>query len=385
MLSLLAPGALLALTALAVPPLLHLRRRSEQKLVRFAALRWLGQGARPRSQVRLEQRLLLAVRLLLLAALVFLLAVPVWRSAATASQPWVVVTPGVDPAAARAVIEGSPTEWHWLAPAFRGLDTAAPAPAGTDFASLLRQLDAGLPPGAALQVVVPQELSGLDAERLQLHRAVEWRVVAGNAPTPSPMPAHTGNDLQLTLRYDAQHTAGLPLVHALAAAWRAAGLNVTVDEAQSDAAPAAGVDALFWLGADLPEPLRQWVRTGGTLIAADPAAPEQAPGSSDADAGLPALITLDQGRLLLFSAPLDPARNTALRNPELPTHLLTLLRHDAAPPDRAPAVSVSPLRATGDAPNIAATASLDNWLILLAALLFLAERILSLRAARQRA
>lgn len=384
MLSLLAPGALLALTALAVPPLLHLRRRSEQKLVRFAALRWLGQGARPRSQVRLEQRLLLAVRLLLLAALVFLLAVPVWRSAATASQPWVVVTPGVDPAAARAVVEGSPTEWHWLAPAFPGLDTAAPAPAGTDFASLLRQLDAELPTGAALQVVVPQELSGLDAERLQLHRAVEWRVVRGNTPTP-PMPAHTGADLQLALRYDAQHSAGLPLVRALAAAWRTAGLNVTVDEAQSDTAPAAGVDALFWLGADLPEPLRQWLRTGGTLVAADPAAPEQAPGTSDADAGLPVPITLGRGRLLQFSAALDPAHNTALRNPELPTRLLTLLRHDAAPPDRAPAVSISPLRATGDAPNTAATASLDRWLILLAALLFLAERILSLRAARQRA
>ncbi|WP_029922113.1 BatA domain-containing protein [Nevskia soli] len=383
MLSLLAPGALLALTALAVPLLLHLRRRSEQKLVRFAALRWLGQGARPRSQVRLEQRLLLATRLLLLAALVFLLAGPVWRSAATASQPWVVVTPGVDPAAARAAVEGSPTEWRWLAPTFPGLDRATPAPAGADFSSLLRQLDAEMPPGAALQVVVPQELSGLDAERLQLHRAVEWRVVAGNTPAPA-MPAHTGNDLQLALRYDAQHTAGLPLVHALAAAWHAAGLDVTVDEAQSDTPPAAGVDALFWLGADLPEPLRQWVRTGGTLVAADPAAPEPVPGSSDVDAGLPTPIALGQGRLLLFSAALDPTRNAALRNPELPTRLLALLRHDAAPPDRAPAASVSPLRAADAAPNTAATTPLDIWLALLAALLFLAERILSLRAARQR-
>jgi hypothetical protein len=384
MLSLLAPGALLALTALAMPPLLHLRRRSEQKLMRFAALRWLGQGARPRSQVRLEQRLLLAVRLLLLTALVFLLAMPVWRSAASASRPWVVVTPGVDPAAARAVVEGSPTEWHWLAPAFPALDAAAPAPAGEDFASLLRQLDAELPPGAALQVVVPQELSGLDAERLQLHRAVEWHVVAGNTLAPSAIPAHTGNDLQLALRYDAQHTAGLALVRALAAAWRAAGLNVTVDEAQSDTAPAAGVDALFWLGAELPDPLRQWTRAGGTLIASDPAASGQAPGTSDTDAGLPAPITLGRGRLLLFSAPLDPVSNAALRNPELPTRLLTLLRHDTTPPDRAPAASVSPLRVTETTPNTAAATSLDTWLALLAALLFLAERILSLRAARQR-
>ena len=387
MLSLLAPGALLALAVLAVPPLIHLRRRSEQKLLRFAALRWLGQGARPRRQLRLEHRLLLLLRLCLLAVLAVLLAVPVWRGAATPGASWVVVTPGLDPAAARAAVQGSAAEWRWLAPAFPSLDATPPVPAGDGFASLLRQLDTELPPGAALQVVVPQELSGLDAERLQLRHTVEWRVLPGNAAPQQQRLAPVRKDMKLALRHDAQHGAGSPLVRALAAAWRASGLEVSVDEAQSDAAPTGTADALFWLGADLPESLRQWARAGGTLIAAAPgAAAEDASGSpinADADTALPTPMPFGQGRLLLFSAPLDPDHNPALRDPTLPARLLALLRHNIAPPDRAPAASVTPMHAAEAMPGRASATSLEAWTALLAALLFLAERILSLRAARR--
>lgn len=386
MLSLLAPGALLALAVLAVPPLLHLRRRSEQKLLRFAALRWLGQGARPRRQLRLEHRLLLLARLCLLAMLAFLLAVPVWRGAATPGASWMVVTPGLDPAAARAVAEGSPVEWRWLAPAFPSLDAAAPAPPGNSLASLLRQLDHELPPGAALQVAVPQELSGLDAERLQLQHKVEWRVLPGSATPQVQRQAQQANNLKLVLRYDAQHAAGLPLVRALAAAWRASGLEVSVDEARSDAPPTETADALFWLGADLPETLRLWGRDGGTLIAAAPGtaeAEEASVNSIGAGTTLPTPMSFGQGRLLLFSAPLDPARNPALRDPALPTRLLALLRHEVAPPDRAPAASVAPLPVTEATADRADATSLEAWTALLAALLFLTERILSLRAARR--
>lgn len=384
MLSLLAPGALLALAVLAVPPLIHLRRRSEQKLLRFAALRWLGQGARPQRQLRLEHRLLLLSRLCLLAVLAFLLALPVWRSAAAPGASWLVVTPGLDPAAARAAAEGSPVEWRWLAPAFPSLDAAAPAPPGNGFASLLRQLDNELPPGAALQVMVPQELSGLDAERLQLRHKVEWRVMPGGATPQAQRQAHATNKLKLALRYEAQHAAGLPLVHALAAAWRASDLEVSVDEARSDAPPAQTIDALFWFGADLPETLRLWARGGGILIATAPGAAATAEASdSSTGTALPTPISFGQGRLLLFPTPLDPARNPALRNPALPARLLALLRHDAAPPDRAPAVSVTPLAATEAVTDRADATSLEAWTALLAALLFLAERILSLRAARR--
>ncbi len=381
MLSLLAPGALLALAVLAVPPLIHLRRRTEQKLLRFAALRWLGQGARPRRQLRLEHRLLLLARLCLLAVLAFLLAVPVWRSTPTPGASWVVVTPGLDPAAARTAVEGSPVEWRWLAPAFPSLDAPPSMPAGNSFASLLRQLDAELPPGTALQVVVPQELSGLDAERLQLRHKVEWRVLPGSTAPQKPTPA--GKDLKLTLRHDAQHSAGLPLVRALAAAWRASGLNVSLDEAQSDAPPTGTADALFWLGAELPETLLQWARTGGTLIATVPGTAAEDAAGIDAAAALPSPMPFGQGRLLLFATALDPNRNPALRDPTLPTRLLALLRHDPAPPDRAPATSVSPLPVAEAISDKVGATSLETWTALLVALLFLAERLLSLHAARR--
>jgi hypothetical protein len=375
MLSLLVPGALAALAALAVPPLLHLRRRSEPNLVHFAALRWLGRGAQPRRQVRLQQLLLLFLRLGLLASLTVLLAQPVWRAPAAPGPPWVVLMPGLDPAAARAAAVLPAAEWHWLAPAFPPVGASSQPPASGDaFASLLRQLDTQLPAGTALQVLVPEELSGLDAGLLQLRRPVQWLVLPG--PTAQQQAQPRAGPLDLALRYDAQHGGGIALVRALAAAWCSTGLTVSLDEAQSTLPPPKA-DALFWLGADLPPALRDWARAGGTVIAA--AAPQAPANGADDESALPALVPLGQGRLLLFSA-LDPAINPALRNADLPTRLLALLRRSPAPPDRAPAASVAPVVAEPETRALGLMTPLDAYVTLLAALLFLAERICSLRA-----
>ena len=59
---LLAPLGLAALAALIVPILIHLRRRTEEVPVDFAALRWLDALPRPRSKLRFDELLLLAVR-----------------------------------------------------------------------------------------------------------------------------------------------------------------------------------------------------------------------------------------------------------------------------------------------------------------------------------
>mgnify|MGYP006180912921 CR=1 FL=1 len=50
---------------------------------------------------------------------------------------------------------------------------------------LLRQLDAELPTGVALTVIVPATLQGADAERPALSRAVTWQVVDGSIPASS--------------------------------------------------------------------------------------------------------------------------------------------------------------------------------------------------------
>ena len=74
---LLFPLGLAALAAWALPLLLHLVRREQQTPTDFAALRWLAIRAKPRTRLRFDERLLLIVRLVLIAALALLLARPV--------------------------------------------------------------------------------------------------------------------------------------------------------------------------------------------------------------------------------------------------------------------------------------------------------------------
>src|SRR3546814_3381576 len=66
---------------------------------------------------------------------------------------------------------------------------ALPLANGPSFSSLLREMDATLPAGTPLTVLVPPVLVGADAERPRLSRQVEWRVVPGSDSTASDAPA----------------------------------------------------------------------------------------------------------------------------------------------------------------------------------------------------
>jgi hypothetical protein len=79
MISLLAPIGLAALAALALPLLIHLLRRTEDRVLPFAAWRYLAEPARPRERLRLRRWLLLALRLLLIAVIALLLSQAVWQ------------------------------------------------------------------------------------------------------------------------------------------------------------------------------------------------------------------------------------------------------------------------------------------------------------------
>ena len=48
------PAGLAALASLLLPLLIHLARRDEQRLLDFAALRWLAARPRPRRRIRFE-------------------------------------------------------------------------------------------------------------------------------------------------------------------------------------------------------------------------------------------------------------------------------------------------------------------------------------------
>lgn len=197
-LMLLLPAGLAALAALLLPLLIHLARRSEHRPTDFAALRWLRAMPRPRHRVRFDEWPLLLVRLLLLAAVALLLAEPAIRELQDARRR-VALSPGVAVAAARQLGHAANAQWVWLAPGFPPVDADAnadvpktpvtPAGAAPPVSSLLRELDASLPPGAALSVIVPAQWGPLDAQRLQVSRQVRWQVLPGQSPIAAPAAA----------------------------------------------------------------------------------------------------------------------------------------------------------------------------------------------------
>ncbi|WP_313919975.1 BatA domain-containing protein [Tahibacter sp.] len=384
---LLLPLGLSALLALVIPVLLHLHRRQQRKTTPFAALRWIRGPARPRRRLRLEQWPLLLLRLVLLVALALLLAEPVWRGERAASGDWVVVVPGVDAAQARAQLALPMAHWHWLLPDFPAL--SARTPAGDDavgVASLLRELDSELPAGVALHVLAPPLLQGLDGGSVRLSRAVDWQIVnsAPAAPVPPPAPPPLG--ISLRQRDDA---AAARYLQAAVAAGNRGGTEryrLTVDA--PDAALDATTAVVFWLAGEPTPALLRWVEDGGTALL-DTATPDQSTqgpaevlARDSRNAPLLRAQSRGRGRLLSFAAPLQPQALPLLLDSTFATLLLSHLQPAAPPPDRAAAAAVAPL--TGAVRADAAPRPFASWLLLVVALLALAERALSLHSARRR-
>ena len=239
---LLLPGALAALVALFVPFVLHIARRSEQQPTDFAALRWLREKPRPRSQLRFDELLLLALRLALLVLLALWLARPVLFGGVD-KRAYVAVVPGADlsRAGVAAVNDGKA---HWLTQGFPAIDTAKPADmprANVPVASLLRQLDAELPKGTPLTIVVPQVIEGADAERPRLSRKVDWRIVPGAMPAARPVPVPVP---PLSVRADAAHAGAPRYLRAAAIAWQPPGARADIETGGDRRAAAATANAM---------------------------------------------------------------------------------------------------------------------------------------------
>lgn len=389
-LALLLPLGLAALAALLVPLLVHLARRSEERVVSFAALRWLQSRPQPRRKRRFDEYLLLLLRLLLLAALALLLAEPVLYGQPD-RRPWTVVMPGVD-AAALPPVE-SDASLHWLAVGFPRIDpanpdTTAPPTTETSPSSLLRQLDAELPAGTPLTVVVPETLDGADAERPRLSRPVSWEVVAATParakapPTPRPM--------RMMVRHAPEATQAVRYLRAAGSAWRTMADQA---EAVADADPAETVQIassteplddsrpyLVWLvPGPLPQAVQDWIARGGTALL-------------DSQVPLPALDTagvlwldeagplvrgarLGKGRVMRLERELLPAQMPVLLEPDFPERLRALFVPESAAPARIAAQDHRPR--TGMLPYPEAPRPLAPWLVVLIAMLFLVERWLA--------
>lgn len=352
MIALLAPLGLAALAALVLPLLIHLLRRPEDRVVLFAAWRYLAEPARPRERLQLRHWLLLALRLLLIALLALLLSQLVWRGDEAAPAATTLLWPGAD-AGAAVVTPEHPLQW---------LDADAPA-------SRLRQLDAELPASTALTVIVPELVAGLDAERLRLGRELRWQIVPGGA-----LPARAASPLKIAVRRDAAAAESeVATAQALLQAWQTQERAFDIDSATQDAPLAAGTDLLFWLGGKPGPEIERWIAQGGRALLS-----RQAAANTSADS-LWSVRSQGRGRALLLADELDATRVPALREPQVPAQLAALLLPEPAV-DRAPAAAVAPL--AGAQPIQPRGRPLDEWLALIAALLFAAERLLAARLLR---
>lgn len=360
----LAPLGLAVFAAWAIPLLIHWWPRPRVQRVDFAALKRLPPRSRERRRAQLHERVLLALRLALLSLLALWLAQPMLHTQGEARN-WLLVHPALAGSAAAAE-DG--TEAHWLAPGFPPL-TASPPAAGVPLASLLRQLDAELPPAVQLRVRVPAQLQGLDAERLRLGRELQWQTVdmPPTASAPLSVAVHTGE------------AGAQRVLDALLAAWQAQGRAFSMSTADA-AAPPADVQLVWWLDATAPpEALLRWVRDGGTLCWLPATQADGEPRIAD-DAGRPLLYERGEGagRLYTASTAFDPKAMPALADDAMPARLWALL--SAPSPQRlyADAKAVAPIR---DSQIVSGPwQAPDGLLRALLLMLFVAERLWALRA-----
>lgn len=386
---LLFPAGLAALAALLLPLLIHLARRSEHRPTDFAALRWLRALPRPRHRVRLDEWPLLLARLLLLVAVALLLAEPAVRDHDDA-RPRIALSPGVDVAAARQLRHVADARWVWLAPGFPPVDAdanaktpktlATPAGATQPVSSLLRELDASLPPDAALSVIVPAQWGPLDAQRLQLSHQVRWQVVPGQSPLAAPAAAAP---LRLQAIADDSATPALRYLRAVHAAWALPGSLPISTQANAQPSRWGPGTVVAWLSRSAPPaPVMAWVAAGGQLLvdAQTPLPPNLAatlqPVQQTAS-GAPWLdaAAFGRGRMLRWAAPLQPQQLPALLDADFPTRLHDALQ-PAPTPQRALAQTQHPQR--GAAARLTTTPRpLAPWLIGLVLLLFALERWLA--------
>lgn len=381
--ALLLPAALAALGALLLPLLIHLARRSQRQPTVFAALRWLRSEARPQRRIRLEEILLLVLRLILIALLALWLARPVLTGEEAASRVLAVV-PGADAGQALSLAEGMDSA-HWLAPGFPDLEQ--PAPGGlAPVASLLRELDARLPGGATLTVAVPARLEGMDAQRPVLSRAVEWRVLGGTMPAAEP---YTPPPPALQVRVAAEQDEALRYLRAAALSWYEDGeFPDEAFEVGSGQLPVAGGSHLVWLQAgEVPAAVTEWVEAGGVALL-DTAAQVPMPEGTVPlwhDAGGEVLAEgggLGRGRLVRFTRPLQPSDMPELLEPDFPLRLRGLLQGPAPAPASVAAGDHAPL--TGASSYASAPRDLRPWLALLIAAVLLIERWVATSRRRER-
>ncbi|WP_428819707.1 BatA domain-containing protein [Microbulbifer sp. MCCC 1A16149] len=185
----LQPQWLWLLLALAIPLLIHLIRRSRPRQITFAAAQWLL----PRQQRRwnkfvLRDRLLLLLRLMLVALLAFLLGQPMLNSDSEAQEDVLLVDPRIQASALDEFLAQHPQlkQVFWLQP--EPLAITAPRPSPQDIWRVLSHL-------STREIFRRAHILLLDAENpsghstLQVSPDWQWHRIADTAaPAASNLP-----------------------------------------------------------------------------------------------------------------------------------------------------------------------------------------------------
>lgn len=432
--SLLTPLWLAGLAALAVPFVLHLWNRRPTTIVRIGSLRGLVGPPGPRSLgARLDDIPLLLLRMSTLAALVLGLAGLAVRSSAAAAEgvSVLLVDPAVladslavysDPAVDSLRRSGLPV--HLLAEGFPTAgDDVPPVRSGTDWA-LLSQLDDTLPPGSHVTVVSAMVAGRFGASRPTLRSEYHFRRLpsldaAGlTGQTTNTAPADT-TTVQVIVGEGYERDS-----ESVSAAWSAAieahtGVPPRIVRSHPDSGgPRLDAQILIWL-ADQPVPasFSDRIVSGASLVEFTGGEPEEVPsprilnvptnGAPDGlfaealwlrsavPAGAP-IITDGEGRPLVTVAALGagehyrvatrPGGDWSSMNlgSDLPELALLTLRGVRTGVDYAP---IHPDQAGTRRRELSASDTitmqvLTPWMVLLAALLFSAERVIYHRQRR---
>jgi hypothetical protein len=149
-----------------------------------------------------------------------------------------------------------------------------------------------------------------------------------------------------------------------------------LDEQAREAAPSANTRWLLVLGGELTPAQTAWVEAGGVAVTDRPAN-EASVSWRDAEGRVIASTSrLGRGRVVHWQVPLTPTALPALLEADFPTRLRALLQSEPAPPTRAVASTVEPLR---DASLAGGTIEqpLTPWLLIAIAVLFALERLIA--------
>ena len=175
--SFLAPGALWALLALAVPLALHLRRRRVGRTIPVGSIRDLEPlPTAERRGLRLRDRRLLALRALIVALVAMLLARPVLDRSAPDTTPLALVDSAASPA---------------LVDSLRGVATVSVEPLDDPWRRV-QEVDDSLPTGVPLIVAASNSSDHYSGPRPTVARRIDWISVG----TPPPRRAAKAPSIQ---------------------------------------------------------------------------------------------------------------------------------------------------------------------------------------------